>query len=116
MNTFRNNHGNMVTPLPSANGEEIEMGLPRPENNCINPGANAEIENERIEKLLKSDQRNQVYKNILFNKPASEVPYYTAVYGFVGIVLGIVVTSVYILIPVHNVIEEPKYWYVGMTG
>ena len=65
-------------------------------------------------KSLKADERYQSYKDILFSKPSGGIPWFVVMYGLSGIILSILLASIIILIPVHNVLEEPHYWYESM--
>ena len=118
MYRFSNIRNNKVAALSSIS--EVEGNSPNTPNTlddtAAKVGANLEIAREKITKLFKADQRCQIYKDILLNQPTIEAPYYVALYGFVGIILSCLLTSTILLIPVHNVIEEPEYWYVGMIG
>ena len=106
-----NNCSNRVATIRSIN--EVEVNTSDAEAQV---DANADMAKEKTTKLFKADQRYKIYKDILFNQPTIEVSYFVAAYGFAGVVLSCLVTSVILLVPVHNVIEEPQYWYVVMPG
>ena len=111
MDRLSNSRSNRVATISSIN--EVEVSTSDAEAPV---DANADMAKEKTTKLFKADQRYQIYKDIWFNQPTIEVSYFVAAYGFAGVVLSCLLTSTIPLIPVHNVIEEPKYWYVGMTG
>ena len=111
MDKFSNSCSNRVATIPWNN--EVVVNTYDAE---VQVDANADIEKEKATKLLKAAQRYQTYKAILFNQPTIQVSYFVATYGFTGVVLSCLLTSVILLIPVHNLIEEPQYWYVGMTS
>ena len=118
MDRFSNICKNKVAALsPIVDVESNPPNTPNtPTDTEAKVGANLEIAREKIARLFKEGQRCQIYKDILYNEPTTEVPRYVAMYGFVTIILTCLLTSIILLIPVHNVIEEPEYWYVGMIG
>jgi hypothetical protein len=73
------------------------------------------IAKEMEEKKDKADKRNEFYKNILYNvEEEDRVPFYVAFYGLAGPLFGILLTCFLGLIPAHNVITHPEYFYEEM--
>ena len=69
------------------------------------------LELERKEQALKSEERKLFFANILSN---TETPGSLVVYLLQGLgaISGcVIITSIYTLIPVHNLFEHPHYWY-----
>jgi hypothetical protein len=53
----------------------------------------------------------ETFKDILCNKPLEWKYWQLALTGFGGIIATSLSTSLYTLIPAHNVIKNPQYWY-----
>ena len=70
--------------------------------------AKQEIDIEREEHIRKSKQRSEVFENILRNSYKLHNPLKHVLSGFAGILLAIIAASVYTLVPVHNLIEQPE--------
>ena len=45
------------------------------------------------------------------NKDTTKIAWYVAFYGLAGIVIGFISTSTAILLPAHNIIQHPDYWW-----
>ena len=71
---------------------------------------NDPVESEKLDRALKADQRYKIYKEILHNSYTDKIPSKVALYGFGGVVLGILCNCITTLIPMHNVIEQPEYF------
>ena len=69
------------------------------------------IDNERRQHIKKSKHRSEVFENILQNNFNLHEPQKYILSGIAGILLPMVVTSIYTLVPVHNLILFPEYWY-----
>ena len=69
------------------------------------------INNEREEHIRKAKQRSEVFENILRNSYKLQDPIKHVLSGIAGILLAMIAASVYTLVPVHNLIEQPEYWY-----
>ena len=81
--------------------------------NEINAGdtARREIESENESQELASKIRLEVFQEILRNLSSEYESLKYIVPGFYGMLLTIISLSIYALIPVHNVITHPYYWY-----
>ena len=60
---------------------------------------------------LKSHCRTQVFLDILNNKQSDRISWKYMLYDLVGLIGAILSTSIYTVIPHHNVIVNPRYWY-----
>ena len=69
------------------------------------------IENEKEDAELRSQKRKEIFSNIVRSTSSNSVPYKHAFYAFLGILTSITATSFFTLIPAHNVIEDPSYWF-----
>ena len=69
------------------------------------------IENEKEDAELRSQRRKEIFSNIVRSSSSNSVPYKHAFYAFLGILTSITATSFFTLIPAHNVIEDPSYWF-----
>ena len=69
------------------------------------------IHYEKREHIKKSNHRSENFENILQNNFNLLEPQKHILSGLAGILLPIVVTSIYTLVPVHNLILFPQYWY-----
>ena len=73
--------------------------------------ANHEIDDEKRIKAKEDKDRYNIYKDILLGKPDDHCNYYHALYGLLAIVLSNLLCSIITVVPIHNVILEPFYWY-----
>jgi len=77
--------------------------------------AREEIQNEKIAKSCDAEKRNKIYSDILLNKSIQQVPYRYVCYGWSGVILSIVLTSIVTVIPVHNLLDDRRdmsnYWW-----
>ena len=72
-----------------------------------------EIENKK----LKTRNRYNTFKDIIYNTQASsnnEVPCLVGMYGLLGAIFGVLLNIPLGFIPIHNVIENPEYFYEEM--
>ena len=60
---------------------------------------------------LLSDNRRSVFKDILYNNQGDKKASKYIIYDLVGIIATLLSTCIYTLIPYHNIIEHPQYWY-----
>ena len=69
------------------------------------------IRNEKLEKKRHAD-----FTNILCNEANNNSSYsqLAGFYGFGGVVLGTMIGSMIALIPIHDVIQNPDYFYEGV--
>ena len=63
---------------------------------------------------LENRQRSKKFKNILSGRCDEKVSPIIILKSFAGVLLGIAFTSSITLLPQHNVIEKPEYWYESM--
>ena len=87
-----------------------------PENGCDISSENKTvayncIQAEKEHHAFQSVKRHDTFKNILLNKSIDKVSPKYALFAFVGIIPALTSKWIYTLIPVHNVIEYPGYWY-----
>ena len=66
---------------------------------------------EKLEHQIKAEQRIQRFNDILSNTPSPNGWTKYVVYGFSSLVITLLTTSQFTLIPAHNVIHYPSYWY-----
>ena len=66
---------------------------------------------ERKQHISKSEERKIFFTNILSNTQKVNSGELYLIQGIGAIVGCVVITSIYTLIPVHNLFENPKYWY-----
>ena len=70
------------------------------------------VENERKQKKDSEVQRNKIYEDIIKNESITRYVYRFLLFGILGgTTLGLFCTSTITLLPCHNVINEPHYWY-----
>ena len=101
-----------ITPITSIDIVNSEKQFQNSSFNSDNGCEGKEkIEIEKEQKLFKSTMRYQAYRDILYNEDSSKYSTCTAFYGFNGVLFGLFMNSVTALIPIHNVIEEPGYFY-----
>ena len=60
---------------------------------------------------LQNHQRSEKFKVILDGKCTDQISQMIVLKSFAGILLGILFTSTITLLPHHDVIDDPKYWY-----
>ena len=93
---------------------EDTIALPSLKANSRRQSICPEIDAEYVNRALDSKLRQQLFDDILENNPnglaVSEYLKYI-VYGFSTIVAAFLSTCFQTLIPQHNVIENPDYWY-----
>ena len=70
-----------------------------------------EIENEKEAHRWQAEQRTEVFEDIIYNmSPDYKSPKYI-LFSIIGILPALSSKWVYTLIPTHNVIQSPQYWY-----
>ena len=69
------------------------------------------VASERQRHLSLSKKRDQIFKDILSNNSSESTSLKFIFYGLAGIIALFLSTCSITLIPVHNVIENPEYWY-----
>ena len=77
---------------------------------------NSDIDNrhtdiENKENISRQEKRKKLFENILFNRPIGIQPMNHIVYIILGVIVPVVSSMCYTLIPVHNLFETPTYWY-----
>ena len=103
-----------VTPSIVINVLDAEI-INHTASNDIETQEEDPVAKEMKEKKVKAKKRNEFYKNILFNtEEENKIPLYVALYGFAGPLFGILLTCALGLIPLHNVIIHPEYFYEEM--
>ena len=78
--------------------------------------AKEEIKEEKISKEIEKKGRYKVYRDILLNESQQQTPYRYGLYGTIAsILLGVGLTSILTIIPVHDVLDKSqdmsRYWY-----
>ena len=90
--------------------EELQKNHPIINQQYINDEPAIETENQRM--VHKANKRRQLYREILTNNYfAFSTPYYKGLFAFIGVVAGILMTLPMALIPTHDTIEYPQYFY-----
>ena len=94
----------------------IAFGVPRKVTPLHITGASdwdvsRQIEEQKRIKALEEEHRYNTYLDILLGKPDDNWHYYHALLGLGSIILSNVLCCVITFVPMHNVIEEPFYWY-----
>ena len=69
------------------------------------------IEHESKLHSAKSFKRLKIFSNIVENREDQSLNFWYILCGFIGVGMTIVLNSVYTLVPTHDVMIEPKYWY-----
>ena len=70
------------------------------------------IELEKLFHIKQLDERNRIMERILSNDSEANIKFlWPLLYGIASIVGPVASTLVYTLIPCHNVISFPEYWY-----
>ena len=77
---------------------------------------NSDIDNrhtdiETKENIFRQEKRMKLFENILFNRPIGVQPMNHIVYILLGVIVPVVSSMCYTLIPVHNLFKNPTYWY-----
>ena len=77
---------------------------------------NSDIDNrhtdiETKENISRQEKRMKLFENILFNRPIGVQPMNHIVYIILGVIVPVVSSMCYTLIPVHNLFDTPTYWY-----
>ena len=70
-----------------------------------------ELDMEREDHMLQSEERYEIFKDILNNQSREIVSPKYLLYAFLGILPALASKWVYTLIPVHNAVLNPNYWY-----
>ena len=103
-----------VYPLTQVNcvsSIEIEKDFSNNNGNEIR-SSEREIEFEKLLHLQKSEERFQVFQNILRDEsPKYGFEFQTLIHGLLFILASAGSTIVYTFIPVHNIILFPEYWF-----
>ena len=71
-----------------------------------------EIKKERHAHELNFSRRLDEFQMILMNY--SQIPFKYILYGFANVIVSLLVVSILTLIPLHNIITSPEYWYETM--
>ena len=66
---------------------------------------------EKKENICRQEKRTKLFENILFNRPIGIQPMNHIVYIIFGVIVPVVSSMCYTLIPVHNLFKNPTYWY-----
>ena len=87
-----------------------------PEDHSTSSDTNADaarrvLQLDKEVNILQSQIRMETFKDILCDNPFEWKSWQYALTGFGGIIFAVISTSLYTLIPAHNVIEHPHYWY-----
>ena len=75
------------------------------------------VSQEMQNKKLKTRNRYNTFKDIIYNTHSSftnEAPCHVGMYGLLGAIFGVLLNVPLGLIPIHNVIENPEYFYEEM--
>ena len=69
------------------------------------------IQVEKEDHIAQSERRYETFRNILFNQSTDKVSPKYVLFAVIGILPALASKWIYTLIPVHNVIQDPYYWY-----
>ena len=71
---------------------------------------------QKIRNEQKENKRHDDFKKVICNEVNNNSSYsqFAGFYGFGGVVLGTVIGSIIVLIPTHDVIKNPDYFYEGV--
>lgn len=72
------------------------------------------IEQEKSRHIFQSNQRTEIFREILSNTATEKAHVKYFLYGLIRVGITLILTLPFSLIPVHNVIETPAYWYEYM--
>ena len=72
---------------------------------------NRNTEIEKKEQLSRQEKLRKLFEDILFNRPICIQPINHIVYIIFAVLVPVVSSMVYTLIPVHNLFESPTHWY-----
>ena len=101
-----------VSPIAAVNVVDIEKESQEQSLGLENRNDGKEgIEIEREQKLYNATMRHHSYRDILFNEDSNRYSSYIPFLGLNGVLLGLFMNSITALVPVHNVIYEPEYFY-----
>ena len=94
----------------------LEFGVPRKGTPIISHPpeqleAMEEIEQEKRLKDVENTKRYQEYLDIMLNKPDDSWHYWEISYTLTSIILSNVLCCIITLIPMHNTIVQPFYWW-----
>ena len=70
-----------------------------------------EIQAERLQHLIHLRKRNKAFKDILNNKNSESISWKYIGYWVMSIFMPLFSTCVWTLIPVHNLFEQPRFWF-----
>ena len=71
-----------------------------------------DIDDERYSHELKFNRRIENFRMILMNH--SKQPFKNILNGLTSVILSLVIIGILALIPIHDVIKNPQYWYETM--
>ena len=94
---------NTITPVNVLTHED--------QSNSNDDAARRVLQLEKEIHILQSQIRMETFKDILCNNPLQRKSWQYVLTAFGGIIATMISTSLYTLIPAHNVIENPQYWY-----
>ena len=70
---------------------------------------------EQLEKAMLEVKKNRIIRDILLGEDKTCMSYRTMSYEMLGgIVLSVMVSGTFLLIPMHNILDHPDYWYEYM--
>ena len=81
------------------------------EQDANQPSACLAMELEKSRNKQRSDKRSAIYEKLVSGRLTEKVPIRYAFYGLSGILLSLLVTAPFSLIPVHNIFEHSEYWF-----
>ena len=98
-----------VVPIISISKPENEtVHVPLPMNLQQSDG---QIVNEKAKMARRAEERHMLYEDILNDTHRHTHPSHIGLYGLGGILFGISVNTITALIPIHDVIKHPQYFY-----
>ena len=94
--------------------QHISAYQPTSSNDSCTDAADRALQVEKEAHTKQSQERIVTFENILCNNSLDCETWKPVMTGMFGIFGAILSTAIYTLIPVHNVIENPQYWYEGI--
>ena len=99
-----------ITPV----NQSTPVDQPTSSSDSNKDAADRALQVEREAHTTQSQERMETFENIFCNNSLDYQTWKHVMTGMVGIMGAILSTSIYTLIPLHNVVEKPQYWYEGI--
>ena len=96
---------NIVNPIINVASKDFDVSKPQKESK-----GSLELQKEKEEHILKSARRMELFYKIYQNETPREPILKHALIEFAGMLVAVLPTFIYILIPAQSVIKFPEYW------